>query len=495
MIDRAEIKFIIAPSDDAMVKVLTHLNKTATEFLKNPTATAIILNHMSHQFSTSLMELASLGGHPIKLDAASVKKFGVKQAATIGGVKIIIMNNFFVSNDQLAKFKIVREKTLFDQLMKQNFTNLIQIGQVKGYDLINLCNTSANINALCNEQDRNGETLFHRLLKADHAIIVGANEDARTIYGRQFNKRVMIQINGQDTKPYKFGDKTVTMKMLKGRYKQVIRGVFIEQIGINYFGLTEAGVLRKVWSVYDFAVAETFKFVKIIPHQWGVAGLTDKGEHVIYMAHNDSTTVFNSNVIDISVRSWIYRGNDGLYYISGSPGIPLSSAHYGYVDGTVNGCCYESIFNTNGDLSHYEIWPERPFKISLIGKAPIDIIHDVVVRYNREGGDIFIFIKDKDGKWYWCHQPSQTAELLIMPKWIQWVSDVPINGLTTAGTNYTTVYLLKQDGTNETWYYAPELLGAIVKFNPGPSFKDPSLAEPVKMMEKDLIIWRYGDSF
>lgn len=75
---------------------------------------------------------------------------------------------------------------------RDNLANLQNIGNLRGKDLIALCNSEATINKTCNSMDSFGRNIFHRLLKEEFGEIFSPFEDAKDRYIRRHTKKFLI---------------------------------------------------------------------------------------------------------------------------------------------------------------------------------------------------------------------------------------------------------------------------------------------------------------
>ncbi len=75
---------------------------------------------------------------------------------------------------------------------RDNLANLQNIGNLRGKDLIALCNSEATINKTCNSMDSFGRNIFHRLLREEFGEIFPPFEDAKDRYIRRHTKKFLI---------------------------------------------------------------------------------------------------------------------------------------------------------------------------------------------------------------------------------------------------------------------------------------------------------------
>lgn len=80
----------------------------------------------------------------------------------------------------------------FAAFNKDNLSNLQQLGNLRGPDLIRLCNTQAAIRETCNRPDAFGRNIFHRLLKEEFEEDFPPFQDSKTRYIKRHTKTFLI---------------------------------------------------------------------------------------------------------------------------------------------------------------------------------------------------------------------------------------------------------------------------------------------------------------
>lgn len=306
LLDQGRIKLIFALSNEGVESLLKASGKTGSQFLASADGRRIIENHFLTDFSTTVVVIPSITGKLIPVDRASMNTFKPVKAFSVLDVKIVIINNPIFEAGEFAKAQWKREPGIIGQLGVNPYVQMIEIGGIKGKDLISLCLSSSAANEYCDEVDNKGETIFHRLLRRDFNYTIKSGEKAREIYeqlvsGHRFYVRrptsfvgglgPNVALNGGFG-----GDGGVEPPLYRrdltlipgGTYKQVIM-LYDAYMNVHYVGVTSRGQVNIIGAVGLIVDADKYtpisgfdspvKVLASIHDQWTVGYfLTSSGQ-------------------------------------------------------------------------------------------------------------------------------------------------------------------------------------------------------------------------
>lgn len=153
----------------------------------------IILNHHVIAIDVDHNEIISINNNTFAFNGMYLDdnaRFTIKKKlkVDVNGqmVDVYIINGLLVTDEQKAKL----QSTYLETLPYDLFLKLVETGEIRGKDLINLCNTSTKLQLYCT--DRN-EALFRKLIKSEginpraypdlsardlyRAVVIGGNVD------------------------------------------------------------------------------------------------------------------------------------------------------------------------------------------------------------------------------------------------------------------------------------------------------------------------------
>jgi hypothetical protein len=171
------VTVILAPSNKALGKLATSLTQSVEKFIATLNGQEILANHISVLpiFSTFPL-LRSINGFKFGNSPTDVNAMGITTSTNIDGIPIMIIDTALTSPTQTNPSNLTRTDISAVKIM-------IQTGNMKGADLINLCDSDPAINNnLCMNTDASGKTIFHQLLLKEYGIDYLPSEDAKTRY-------------------------------------------------------------------------------------------------------------------------------------------------------------------------------------------------------------------------------------------------------------------------------------------------------------------------
>lgn len=205
MIDNESIQTIFAPSDTKLTQLLQYSKLTESQFASSPEGQIIIANHCSKDDSSTGSSVGSLTGNRIPVTQEYLLGIGASAVATIDKITIIFIREIIITQEQINRLQssvaiasrapITTNPGVLGKLDRNNLSNLNQLGNVRGKDLISLCLSHPQMNQLCNSQDSFGRTMFHRLLKSEFGETFPGFQNARDRYIRWNTSKFLIMDN------------------------------------------------------------------------------------------------------------------------------------------------------------------------------------------------------------------------------------------------------------------------------------------------------------
>ncbi len=245
MIDNGSIQTIFAPSDAKLSQILQYVKLTESQFGTSPEGQMVMANHCSKDDSSIGNSVASLTGNTIPLTQEYLLGIGASAVAIIDKIKVILIREIIITQEQINRLQsivaiasrapITTNPGVLGKLDRNNLSNLNQLGNVRGKDLIALCLSHPQMNQLCNSQDSFGRTMFHRLLKSEFGETFPGFQNVRDRYIRRHTSKFLIRDN-QMEEPLK-SEEGIVVDFMKSR-----RQPRDEPNLIGY---------RKIQSVYD----------------------------------------------------------------------------------------------------------------------------------------------------------------------------------------------------------------------------------------------------
>ncbi len=160
---------IFAPDDNIMRQFLKIVEKTAGSLLRSTAAIEVLGNHVMLAPPKN-GTYRSINGLTFNLPKEYRIRLGKKIDTVIDGVGVAIISRPIVLPAQVKKLLAVKTPGVIGTLDYQNFLNLIQLGGLKGKDLIAFCLSNSAVNNMCNKTDENGKDIFDRLLLTEFGL-------------------------------------------------------------------------------------------------------------------------------------------------------------------------------------------------------------------------------------------------------------------------------------------------------------------------------------
>jgi len=247
LLDLAVIMFI--PSDFALDKITQKSGKTLNE-IRN---TKEFIDLISNNFSILPLQdiypaYTSVTGVTIGNNIHDLNSLDVIANITINNVKIYITNKSITTPKQLEKLAIIRQPGVMGLLDYQNFFNIVNIGQLKGKDLISFCLSDNTLNDMCNREDVIGENIFDKLIKRDFNIPIPQGKTAREYYIKLTSGYKLLTLGGYD--PTGHGKDLVTGEPITVTKFTPING-FDNVISVSC-GHAHAAIVKSDGSVWTF---------------------------------------------------------------------------------------------------------------------------------------------------------------------------------------------------------------------------------------------------
>ena len=181
--DRAKYTMILAPTDQALMRLEAASAKTMAALSKLAPGVEIIMNHISIlPTKKSYPMFTAMNGTKYGSSVNDISALGVRKTATIDGVTVLVIDQVIIQGDQIDRTRVNRNPGALGMLNYQNFINLVNLGQLEGKDLVSFCLSNPDINDMCNKIDENGENIFHKLIRERHEIDLDPGVDAREYY-------------------------------------------------------------------------------------------------------------------------------------------------------------------------------------------------------------------------------------------------------------------------------------------------------------------------
>lgn len=189
MIDDGQIRVILAPVDVAVQSFLRMSSSTIAQLGTTTAGRDIVENHFSSMDGERAPFVMTINNQSVSLNGDVIRQqYGPRGIVDVATSTIVFISVLFSNPDQVKKLQIQRSPGLRSAISADALTNVISQGNIRGRDLINLCNTNFEANEFCNRKDANsGETMFHRLLRQEFNVSLAANQDAREAYILQHN--------------------------------------------------------------------------------------------------------------------------------------------------------------------------------------------------------------------------------------------------------------------------------------------------------------------
>ncbi len=195
---------ILAPSDQSLQNLLKETGKTWTAFLASPAGLDILRNHLSVTATKREWPMiTSINGRAYGREQADIQ--ALQPGASIvlrpsnfpnslkSPLVILVITRVLVHADQLANLQIpLLRGNEIPRMGKDIFMKMITDQSIEGLDLLNLCNASDEIGALCN---RDEQALFKRLLRQEFNFNYGrgfATETPRELYAKFHTMRIEV---------------------------------------------------------------------------------------------------------------------------------------------------------------------------------------------------------------------------------------------------------------------------------------------------------------
>lgn len=187
LLNNKQVNLILAPTDFAIQDFLSLHRKTAETLISSADGKDIIENHFSLARDMSGKPLNAINGSLIHVDKATLQTYRITNRVLVGEIAIIIIGIVIATPQQIKPWTTERSaglKTAFGggDIGNVGLGLLIQQGQIRGNDLINLCSSSFETNEFCNKKDANGLTIFHQQLEREFGLRLGPDENARAEY-------------------------------------------------------------------------------------------------------------------------------------------------------------------------------------------------------------------------------------------------------------------------------------------------------------------------
>lgn len=173
ILDRAmldpKLFLVFAPDDNIMRQFLRIVEKAAGSLLRSTAAIEVLSNHIMLAPPRNGTYTA-MSGLTFKLPKEYRIRLGKKIDTVVDGVGVAIISRPIVLPSQTKKLLVVRTPGVIGTLDYHNFLNLIQLGGLKGKDLIAFCLSNSAVNTMCNKTDENGKDIFDRLLLTEFGL-------------------------------------------------------------------------------------------------------------------------------------------------------------------------------------------------------------------------------------------------------------------------------------------------------------------------------------
>jgi len=349
LIESGAVKLIFAPVDELLADLLAQSGKSFDDFIKLPSASSLIMNHLYRSLDRQSPILTAINGFQLKADRESMKLLAPVTKFVIGDLNVVVIGNVIVDQQGLEVMAQPQAQNIVNQMGFEGTRVLIRRGQLKGRDLIGLCLSDRATNDFCNRVYADGKTIFHELMLSEFNSNLPADADARALYifYHQETPRFYIEVDPAATNTTRQGLPATGIMKLDDNFRQVIRAE-------DYYGLTFQGdvyQINRAGQVKKLNIGERVaKLAKQTPLS-GVVAVTDEGNYAVFSVAYPNTTLmklqggylldynFNDETEEITAllryddRLELYRGSDkrSVQFPLGTQVIPLNSRSVGYV--------------------------------------------------------------------------------------------------------------------------------------------------------------------
>jgi hypothetical protein len=190
-----QITLAFVPTD-ALVQVL--MDRLKGNMALDKLSRDIVGNHFSVESSDN-PSVASVTGNVMNLDQQFLATIGATKRIQIGTTQIIpITKSLLITEQQIAQLSAVRSagfQAAFGggQMGNTGLSVLISAGNIRGENLIRLCNSNFESRSFCEQKDASGLTIFHRLLRDEFGVTtIDPTEDIKELYLSYVNGNVGI---------------------------------------------------------------------------------------------------------------------------------------------------------------------------------------------------------------------------------------------------------------------------------------------------------------
>jgi hypothetical protein len=179
-----QIKLIMAPVDAAFEEFTTLYNKSLELLVSTPSGHDILENHFTTMFTSArhVVTLPTINGQSLPIDEVAVARYKIISNTKVGDTHILFISIVIMTNTQTRNWSNQRSAGFKTALGNPGLQALLANGQIRGNNLIALCNTNYEMNQYCDRKDASGKTMFHNLLRQEFKLDLPANIDAREQY-------------------------------------------------------------------------------------------------------------------------------------------------------------------------------------------------------------------------------------------------------------------------------------------------------------------------
>jgi hypothetical protein len=179
-----KLTMIIAPTDESFEWLSNETQRPLAELLNSEAGRNLLSNHISVLPTQKVYPMfTAINGVTYGSGPEDLAALKVTASTIIDGVVVLVASSVIGRPQQLTKSKRREEPGVFAGMTRDAFQALINTGNLRGKDLIALCNTNPYVdNTFCNSRDASGRTIFHYLIKREFNIDISVNEDSRNRY-------------------------------------------------------------------------------------------------------------------------------------------------------------------------------------------------------------------------------------------------------------------------------------------------------------------------
>jgi hypothetical protein len=179
-----KLTMIIAPTDERFQWLSNETQKPLGELLNSEAGRNLLANHISILPTQKFYPMfTAINGVIYGSGPQDLAALNVRATTIIDGVVVLVASSVIGRPQQLTKSKRREEPGVFAGMTRDAFQALVNTGNLRGKDLIALCNTNPYVdNNFCNSRDASGRTIFHYLVKREFNIDIPVTEDARSRY-------------------------------------------------------------------------------------------------------------------------------------------------------------------------------------------------------------------------------------------------------------------------------------------------------------------------